>query len=135
MHNYHFICVLTSDLFLQFNVSGIILKCIRDYLSLLFKIAPASTVKQFCKSNDIIFQYKIGANKASFAEWIIMVLKRRLYKILRDKKTVGLFFLLFNCLLGPFNFTIVNIKEGPAIPHSASCSSGSCLFLQLLPFL
>ena len=35
--------------------------------------------------------------------------------------------------MGPFNFKIVNTKKGPAIPHSASCSSGSCLFL--LPFL
>lgn len=44
-------------------------------------------IKSYCTANNIIFKYKFGNNKANFAEWIIMVLKRRLYKILRDKKT------------------------------------------------
>lgn len=44
-----------------------------------------SKVKQYCEKNHIIFKLKFGSNKASFAEWIISILKRRLYKILRDK--------------------------------------------------
>jgi len=43
-----------------------------------------SLVKKFCLKNDIIFQYKFGKNKANFAEWGILTIKRRLYKILRN---------------------------------------------------
>jgi len=43
-----------------------------------------SQCRQFCKENEIIFQYKYGKNKASFAEWGILTIKRRLYKILRS---------------------------------------------------
>jgi hypothetical protein len=39
--------------------------------------------KIFCKENNILFKYKYGANKANFAENIIQVIKRRLYKLLR----------------------------------------------------
>jgi len=38
--------------------------------------------KKFCKENEIIFKYKNGQNKASFAENIIQIIKRRLYKLL-----------------------------------------------------
>jgi len=43
-----------------------------------------SLCKKFCIKNDIIFQYKFGKNKANFAEWGILTIKRRLYKILRN---------------------------------------------------
>ncbi len=39
--------------------------------------------RSFCKENHIIFKFKYGLNKASFAENIIQILKRRLYKLLR----------------------------------------------------
>jgi len=42
-----------------------------------------SKFKIFCKENNILFKYKYGANKANFAENIIQVIKRRLYKLLR----------------------------------------------------
>lgn len=42
-----------------------------------------SKFKQYCKENGIIFKYKYGSNKANFAENIIQILKRRLYKLLR----------------------------------------------------
>ena len=42
-----------------------------------------STFKTFCKENNVLFLYKYGANKANFAENIILVIKCRLYKMLR----------------------------------------------------
>lgn len=39
--------------------------------------------KLYCKENGIIFKLKYGQNKANFAENIIQILKRRLYKLLR----------------------------------------------------
>jgi hypothetical protein len=42
-----------------------------------------SKFKTYCKENNIIFKYKYGANKANFAENIIQIIKRRLYKMLR----------------------------------------------------
>ena len=39
--------------------------------------------KQYCKETNIIFKFKYGQNKAAFAENIIQILKRRLYKYLR----------------------------------------------------
>lgn len=45
-----------------------------------------SKVRQFCSQNKIIFNFKFGNNKANFSEWIIMIIKRKLYKVLRDKK-------------------------------------------------
>lgn len=43
-----------------------------------------SLVLKYCKENNIIFKYKYGQNKANFAEWGILMIKRRLYKILRS---------------------------------------------------
>jgi len=43
--------------------------------------------KKYCEENHIIFKYKYGQNKASFAEWAILNIKRRLYKLLRDNLT------------------------------------------------
>ena len=42
-----------------------------------------SKFKVYCKENGIIFKYKYGQNKANFAENIIQILKRRLYKLIR----------------------------------------------------
>jgi len=42
-----------------------------------------SKFKTYCKENNILFKFKYGANKANFAENIIQILKRRLYKLLR----------------------------------------------------
>jgi len=42
-----------------------------------------SLVKNFCKKNHIIFKYKFGANKANFSEWGILIIKKRLYKMMR----------------------------------------------------
>ena len=36
------------------------------------------------------------------------------------------------CLFGPFNFTIVNVKKGPAIIDSASYGPGSCPFTKVI---
>lgn len=38
---------------------------------------------KYCKQNKILFKYKYGQNKANFAEWAILIIKRRLYKLLR----------------------------------------------------
>ena len=38
----------------------------------------------------------------------------------------AIYFLRFNGLLGPFIFTIVNLKKRPAITRSASYSMGLC---------
>jgi len=43
--------------------------------------------KKYCIENHIIFKYKYGNNKASFAEWGILEIKKRLYKLLRDNLT------------------------------------------------
>lgn len=40
-------------------------------------------VSKYCKKHNILFKYKYGQNKANFAEWGILMIKRRLYKILR----------------------------------------------------
>lgn len=42
-----------------------------------------SKFKHYCKENSIIFKFKYGLNKANFAENIIQILKRRLYKLMR----------------------------------------------------
>lgn len=39
--------------------------------------------KVYCKDHGIIFKFKYGQNKANFAENIIQILKRRLYKLMR----------------------------------------------------
>lgn len=44
-------------------------------------------VSKYCKTHNIIFKYKYGQNKANFAEWGILMIKRRLYKILRSSLT------------------------------------------------
>lgn len=46
-----------------------------------------SKFKTYCKNNNILFKYKYGANKANFAENIIQIIKRRLYKLLRGTQS------------------------------------------------
>ena len=46
-----------------------------------------SLCKKFCNQNKIIFHYKRGENKANFAEYAILQIKKRLYKILRGNLT------------------------------------------------
>ena len=41
-------------------------------------------------------------------------------------------FLLFNCSLGPYIFTIVNIKKRPAITFSPSYSIGFCPLTEVI---
>lgn len=72
--------------------SETILKAFKDILNLfkttVYKIevdqgTEFTLVSKYCKSNNIVFKFKYGQNKANFAEWGILMIKRRLYKILR----------------------------------------------------
>ena len=44
-------------------------------------------------------------------------------------------FFSFNRLFGPFTFTIVNLKKGPAITSELHTARAHALYLCLLPFL
>jgi hypothetical protein len=46
-----------------------------------------SLCKKFCKKNKILYSFKRGQNKANFAEYAILQIKKRLYKMLRGNLT------------------------------------------------
>lgn len=46
-----------------------------------------SLCKNYCKKNGILFHYKTGKNKANFAEYAILQIKKRLYKMMRGNLT------------------------------------------------